>query len=219
VNGASNCPECGSRMAIKATNHGGGITFRIAECDCGERWELEERRCNRLKPCTAVHSRGQPPAVANPRSSGRGVGGPLPEGTGLISPSGTDPDSTPILLSNPDQTRARSKPETKEPGPFKAMRDAFVSDWQDYYSDKYPFEPKDASALANMIKRHPEFVERWASIRERYFGSSFWAGKRHPLHGLANNAREFAGPAGNGVPEKIQQSRDTARNWAHRRAG
>ena len=105
MNGATNCPECGSRMAIKATNHGGGITFRVAECDCGERWELEERRARRLQPCTAVHSRGQPPTVASPPESSGGFGGDL-----SAIPSGV-PDLAPISTANPKRGRARSNGE------------------------------------------------------------------------------------------------------------
>ena len=56
ANGAANCPECGSLMRIKETNYAKGFTYRIAECDCGERWELEERKVSRLP------SRTRPPA-------------------------------------------------------------------------------------------------------------------------------------------------------------
>ncbi len=203
-------------MAIKATNHGAGLTFRIAECDCGERWELEERRARRLPPCTAVHSRGQPPKTANPRASVRGVGGSLP----VVSSTSlqADPNPQASLLSEP-RARAKSKQEAGEPTPHKVLREAFCARWLLIYGEAYPFEPKDGSALANMIKRHPSFVERWDEILDRFFPSVFWAGKRHPLHGLANNAREFAGPAGNGVPEKIQAGRDSGKRFLERHAG
>lgn len=112
MNGATNCPKCGSKMSIKATNHGGGVTYRIAECDCGERWELEERRCARLpsraaidsrvQPCTAVHSRGQPPTAASPPSSDGGFGGDL---SGI--PSGVS-DPNPISVDSPNRARTRS---------------------------------------------------------------------------------------------------------------
>lgn len=113
MNGAYACPECGGRMSIKATNHGGGVTFRIAECAAHGRWELEERVARRVQPCTAVGSRKgpptevderpPPPTAANPSTRRlEGVGGGLPSGSDPVS----DPD--PISPAIPDQTRARS---------------------------------------------------------------------------------------------------------------
>lgn len=122
MNGASFCPECGSRMHIKATNHGGEITFRIAECDCGERWELEERRVRRLKPagsrvqpCTAVQSHAPPPAAANPPAPAGGFGGDLSGVPTLIQ------DSGPSSQATPDQTRARSNRDAEYPTAFLAV--------------------------------------------------------------------------------------------------
>lgn len=101
-------------MAIKATNHGGGITYRVAECDCGERWELEEHRARRLPPCTAVHSRGQaptdigergpPPTAVSPPSSDGGVGGGLPS-----DPIRSESDPIPGSVDSPNRGRARNK--------------------------------------------------------------------------------------------------------------
>jgi hypothetical protein len=117
VNGAANCPECGSRMTIKDTNHGGGLTFRIAECDCGERWELEERRARRLRPCTAVRSGDPPPTVATPSEQSGGVGGGVSSGSDPVRNSG--PIST---LPDQDQTRARRK--------RKATRDIYPAEFE-----------------------------------------------------------------------------------------
>jgi len=112
--GAQHCPECGSKMSIKDTNHGGERTFRIAECPCGERWETTEQRSHRLPPATAnahtqpgmaVRSRGQPPMAASPPESSGGFGGDLP-----AIQDGTH-DSNPISPGNPKRGRARSNEE------------------------------------------------------------------------------------------------------------
>lgn len=187
MNGASNCPECGSRMAIKATNHGGGVTFRIAECDCGERWELEERQIRRLRPCTAVHSHAPPPKAAKPHAEPRGVGGALP---GIPQVSGS--------ISKADQTRARTKREANPD--FVLLRNTFVERWELKWTDKYVFTGRDASALGGMLKAAPHLTGRWAMMISRYFVDGFWASKRNPLWALCANAGQYAGdtPA-NGV--------------------
>ena len=127
-------------------------------------------------------------------------------------------DLNPGSVDLPKRGRARTKPQAKPIGPFAAMRDSFVADWEYLHGDKYLFEPKDGVALAAMIKKHPHLVERWAEMCERYFVDQFWGGKRHPLIGLATNPLQFAGPAVNGIPAKTQQSRAAARDWAHREA-
>jgi len=103
-------------MSIKATNHGGGITFRIAECDCGERWELEERRARRLPPCTAVHSRGQPPKAASPSESSGGFGGDLSAVPERIE----DPNTNSTLLGKP-RARTRTKEHAEYPLSFEEV--------------------------------------------------------------------------------------------------
>jgi hypothetical protein len=132
VNGAANCPECYSRMTIKATNHGAGLTFRIAECDCGERWELEERRARRLRPCTAVHSGDPPPTAANPSVSAGGEGGGVSGDR-----SGQDSDPNPIASESPKRARARSNRKAETPAfvafyelfPRKSDRPASMRAW------------------------------------------------------------------------------------------
>jgi len=89
------------------------------------------------------------------------------------------------------------------------LRDEFVAAWEDRYQDKYPFETKDAVALAAMIRKHPQLVSRWPEMVTRYFESQFWAGKRNPLVGLATNPVEFSGEV-NGqasLPNNVRASR------------
>ena len=54
--GAQHCPECGSKMSVTDTVHGGDQTFRKLECGCGERWESVEVRRRKLPANT--HMRG-----------------------------------------------------------------------------------------------------------------------------------------------------------------
>lgn len=219
MNGAANCPECGSRMAIRATNHGGGITFRVAECDCGERWELEERRARRLpavgtrvQSYTAAGARPPPPTVANPPSSGGGIGGPLPGVVGQSSVS--DPNPKASLLSG---TRVRARIKTPANPHFPEMRDLFVKSWEERYQDKYIFQAKDGACLGKMLREAPHLVERWPDMVDRYLADSFWASKRHPLTGLATRPVEFAGEVNAPVrQDKWTDSRKTAIEWAHR---
>jgi hypothetical protein len=98
------------------------------------------------------------------------------------------------------------------------MRDAFVAAWQEHHGDKYPFEVKDAAALAAMIKKHPHLVPRWHDMIGWYLADAFWGGKRHPLVGLCTNPVQFSGPPGDGVPAKVAASRETTRSWAARGA-
>lgn len=93
------------------------------------------------------------------------------------------------------------------------MRDAFVARWEEFHGDKYPFEPKDATSLAAMIKKHPQLVERWYEMLDWYFADAFWGSKRHPLIGLCTNPVQFSGPANN-LPAKVAASRDAVRGWA-----
>ncbi len=120
MNGAQHCPECGSKMSVKDTGHGGEKTYRIAECPCGIRVETVECQLRRL-PVRMPHMPGMAPAAANgtgrqvsqgppdtaisPPASAGGVGGGLPSDLS----SGSDPKTDSALLSNPDQTRAKSK--------------------------------------------------------------------------------------------------------------
>lgn len=119
-NGAANCPECGSRMAIVETNHAHGMTYRIGECVCGERWELEERRASRLpprtrtieavQPCTAVHSGAPPPTGVQPPPNAEGEGGGLSGDR-----SGQDSDPNPKASESPKRARARSSRKAETP--------------------------------------------------------------------------------------------------------
>lgn len=133
----------------------------------------------------------------------------VPISLSLIS----DPD--PISHGDPERGRARTKTQAKPPTQFSALLSAFVDLWQRAYSDKYPFEVKDAAQVSLMLKTHPEYgdVERWRAMVTRYLADEFYGRKRHPLALLASKAREFAGEAG-GLPAKVAASRDTARSWA-----
>jgi hypothetical protein len=146
-------------MSIKDTNHGGGITYRIAECDCGERWELEERRARRLPPCTAVHGRGQPPTdansgappptSANPSASAEGVGGGLSSGPVLSGVS----DPGPISPGNPNRARARRKP--------RADRTTYPIEFEAEWNQTAKTGSKDKACDAWERLGRPQFGASW----------------------------------------------------------
>ena len=120
MNGAQHCPECGSKMSIKDTAHGGDKTYRIAECPCGERWETTETRSRRLPHMgTGSHKRervaigsGQPQPVDTgarpPPPVATGPRGQASGGVGGALPSASDPDSGPISPADPNRARALS---------------------------------------------------------------------------------------------------------------
>lgn len=225
------CPECGvNDSVVLETRQIESGERRRHECACGIRWTsraLIERGSitnatrsgyKRRYDATGSVQRPKPPptgSVTPPTGSVGGVGGGLPSVQGVLQPLSSDLDSNSALLGKP-RARARTKPEAKEPGPFTAMRDAFVAAWEEHYDDKYPFEVKDGTALAGMIRKHSHLVERWPEMIGWYFSDSFWGNKRHPLVGLATNPAQFSGSPSNGIPVKVAVSRETTRNWATR---
>ncbi len=214
-------------MTLQETSHGGNTTFRKMECPCGSRFESEERIARRLPPAPARARRQAPasaeappptPAPANPPPSGGGIGGPLPGGvTSSVSTADSDPNPKASLLSVP---RARARTKTPASPHFAPMRDRFVERWEEQYGEKYLFEPRDGAALARMIARHPETVERWDAMITRYLGNEFWASKRHPLTGIASRPGEFSGDT-NGIPRRTKwdDSRETTFAWSQRSTG
>lgn len=229
-----NCPVCQSEdtdvlETRKISN--GTVDRRRHRCCCGVRWTSRSmiepgsvdatRSVSKLADgATGSVEPDKPDATRSASHATRsvgGVGGGLPPGHGPISLV-PDPASPSLVLSNPDQTDARTKKQAKAPGPFAPMRDAFVEAWRVCHRDAYLFETKDATNLAAMIKRHPGTVERWPEMLERYFASDFWGKKRHPLWGLATNPNEFAGEPANGLPAKVAASRKTTRTWVERNA-
>lgn len=74
-NGAQHCPECGSKMSIKDTGHGGGMTFRVAECLCGIRIETQESQIRRLP----ARMPGMAPTGNRPPEKTGNVQGPATE--------------------------------------------------------------------------------------------------------------------------------------------
>lgn len=90
---AHNCDDCGTRMRVFDTSHGGDLTYRKLRCQCGSGFETVERRSKRL-PSLATNS--QPlPAVETGRT---------------LDISSSQESSLP-LRSNPDQTQARVRAE------------------------------------------------------------------------------------------------------------
>jgi hypothetical protein len=150
-----------------------------------------------------------------PTNSSGGVGGALPSGQvpiRLVS------DPVPGSVSDPNRGRARTKTQAKPPTVFSRLVSVFIAAWEDAYREKYPFERQDGVQVTAMLKAHPEYgvAEVWDEMCSRYLADGFWARKRHPLIGLATKAREFAGPAGGGIPVKVAESRETTRKWATR---
>lgn len=141
----------------------------------------------------------------------------MPSGQGSFRSTTSDLDPNVSLLSVPRE-RARTKRQAKTPTVFSALVTAFIGLWEEAYGAKYAFEAKDGAQVSVMLKEHPEYGDHatWEGIVVRYLADEFWGRKRHPLHALACKAREFAGPAGNGVPQKVQDSRSTAFAWMKR---
>lgn len=232
------CPECGvdkNRIIESRSDSKGLVDRRRHECACGVRWTsravLEQGTV--ATPISSVYKRRfnatysakqRPPdpicSVTPPTNSVGGVGGGVSSGQGSINLPSV-PELITTVLSNPDQTRARTKNQAKQPSDFTRCRDAFVAAWEETYEAKYPFEAKDAAALSAMLKSHPEYAESdsWDGMISRYLVNEFYGQKRHPLVFLAAKAREFAGTPRNGVPQKIADSRETTRSWARRNVG
>ena len=222
------CPVCtvdSNRIIDSRPTSKGRVDRRRHVCACGVRWTsratVEPESIVTpisggfgvvLTPMDGGITSKPPPTNGGqpPSNSAGGVGGALP----------SDPVSISFLLSNPDQsqTRARTKKQAKPPTVFSLLVSMFIAAWEDAYDEKYPFERQDGIQTTAMLKAHPEYgvVEVWEEMCSRYLADGFWARKRHPLVGLATKAREFAGPAGSGVPVKVAESRDTTRKWATR---
>lgn len=110
-----NCRDCRLPLSVEQTLKGDDADIRVQPCACGSRWLTETRIVRRLtgtyirgtNGTNGVH--GPPIQGTNPPSSGGGVGGGLPE-LGVVTTSiNHDPNSNGVVLSNPDQTRARNK--------------------------------------------------------------------------------------------------------------
>ena len=78
---------------------------------------------------------------------------------------------------------SRKKKRAEPTGPHhEAIRD-FCGRWQAKYGEKYPFTPKDASAVAWMLKQAGGDAAKLAAIFDRYFADAdpFYAADRHTL--------------------------------------
>lgn len=120
------CQDCGTPMSLLETSHGGETTFRKMACECGSRFESEEKITRRLPP-TAARTRRQPPAAAeappptpaaaDPPFSSGGVGGGVSEGP--IRPE-SDPNPKASQLSEP-RARARRNRDAEYTEDFERL--------------------------------------------------------------------------------------------------
>lgn len=135
--GAHHCEACGSKAKVVDMAHWDGVTNRVLECPCGERWTSAETRCKRLAPAATGSSGFQPVAAGSnrlqpvarkpppdalqpPVATHGGVGGGLSSGQAPAS----DPDPNASLLSEP-RARERKRRRDAETPAFAAFYAAF----------------------------------------------------------------------------------------------
>lgn len=181
------CPKCDTAETKVIRTIPGSMVSRHHECKkCKRRWWSDDR----LRKGSLEEPRIQ--AISSPH----------------LAPSISSP-SLSVLPGNPDQTRVRNKPDANvDVSPNSLAKRVFIEAWEQAYGEKYAFEKKDGIALAAMLKAHPEFALDWKDRVGRYLANKFWGNKRHPLHVLASNAREFGAPMKNGA------ERDVRVGWA-----
>ena len=208
---AHDCPECGFRMSVKDTNHGGGRTFRKLECACGQRFESEEVIARRLPPIATngISSQGPPRIAANPRplagADGGGRGGGLPSVSSQVVVC--DPDPNPDSVVTPERARTRRKRRTNEYEPgFEPVWEATsktgskMDAFQEWIKQGRPGPEQVGQAWAQWLetddwqKGYIPHVRKW--IKGRCFEQAPVNIKR-----------------GSGVPQRVQDSRDSAFSW------
>jgi hypothetical protein len=159
---ARSCQDCGTIMGLLETSHGGETTFRKMVCECGSRFESEERITRRLPPALARTRRQppagteappQPPTVANPPASVGGDRGGVSE---VPIPSESDPNPKASVLSEP-----RARP--------RRNRDAeYTADFERLWEGCDRWGHKEPAARAYVERGRPDVdsvIGAWKSYR------------------------------------------------------
>jgi hypothetical protein len=214
-----NCPACGSLEArIARTIMGPAADIRQRRCRCGVSWQTVEKVVKgtvQVKLAGEIVPRAQVKRVAAQETAQGEKGGKGVSSSEYSSqPLSSDQDSNSSLLGKPRARRGRPTTKGYTPG--------FLRFWDAISPRCGNKEPAFKAWVKFECENHDgDFIVEQYMLRA---STSKW--KR----GYAQHVATWLNEKGwetepdpseydNGVPEKIQQSRDSARTWAHRSAG
>lgn len=157
------CPDCQRDSRVVKTVTMGFITYRERSCECGTKFHTRETLANAGnidptlttgnggQPPPTVPNNGQPPLTTHNR---RGtIGGSSPSSSLSLISSASDPNSNGVVLSNPDQTRARKNKR----GANHEYPAAFEVEWDQTAKGG----SKDKACYAWERLGRPKFGESW----------------------------------------------------------